>query len=57
MIYNKFQFRTLIYLLPALFIFLVFNVLPGLTSLTLSFFDFSGFETSLFKNLLDLIIL
>ena len=50
MIYNKFQFRTLIYLLPALFIFLVFNVLPGLTSLTLSFFDFSGFETSLFKK-------
>ena len=28
----------------------VFNVLPGLTSLTLSFFDFSGFETSLFKK-------
>jgi len=50
MIYKKFQLKTLLYLLPALFIFLVFNVLPGITSLILSFFDFSGFETSLFKK-------
>ena len=50
MIYKKFQLKTLLYLFPALFIFLVFNVLPGITSLILSFFDFSGFETSLFKK-------
>ena len=50
MIYKTFQSKTLLYLLPALFIFLVFNVLPGLTSLALSFFDFTGFETNLFKK-------
>ena len=50
MINKQFQSKTLLYLLPALFIFLVFNVLPGLTSLTLSFFDFTGFEPNLFKK-------
>ena len=50
MIYKTFHFRTLLYLLPAVFIFLTFNVIPGLTSLVLSFFDFTGFETNLFRN-------
>ena len=50
MIYKTFHFKTLLYLLPAVFIFLTFNVIPGLTSLVLSFFDFTGFETNLFRN-------
>ena len=45
----KFNYRTLLYLFPALLVFIVFNVLPGMTSLVLSFFEFSGFETNLFK--------
>ena len=50
MIYKSFHFKTLLYLLPAVFIFLTFNVIPGLTSLVLSFFDFTGFETNLFRK-------
>ena len=50
MLFKKFQYKTLLYLLPALLIFLTFNVIPGLTSLLLSFFEFSGFETNLFKK-------
>jgi raffinose/stachyose/melibiose transport system permease protein len=46
----KFNYRTLLYLFPALLIFIVFNVLPGMTSLILSFFEFSGFETNLFQK-------
>ena len=36
MIYKTFHIKTLFYLLPAVFIFLTFNVIPGLTSLVLS---------------------
>ena len=54
MIYKTFQYKTLLYLFPALLIFLVFNVLPGLTSLVLSFFDFTGFETNLFRKFVGL---
>ena len=54
MIYKTFQYKTLLYLFPALLIFLVFNVLPGLTSLVLSFFDFTGFETTLFRKFVGL---
>ena len=50
MISKKFQIKTIFYLFPALFIFLVFNVIPGLSSLVLSFFEFSGFETNLFRK-------
>ena len=50
MIFKKFQYKTLLYLFPALLIFLIFNVIPGLTTLVLSFFQFSGFETNLFKK-------
>ena len=54
MLFKKFHYKTLLYLLPALLIFLTFNVIPGLTSLLLSFFEFSGFETNLFKKFVGL---
>ena len=46
----KLNYKTLLYLFPALLVFIVFNVLPGMTSLLLSFFEFSGFATNLFKK-------
>ena len=54
MLSKKFQTKTLFYLLPALVIFLFFNIIPSLTSLILSFFEFSGFETNIFRKFVGL---
>ena len=54
MLSKKFQTKTLLYLLPALVIFLFFNIIPSLTSLILSFFEFSGFETNIFRKFVGL---
>lgn len=42
------------YILPALLIFLFIFAYPAFTSLVLSFFDFSGFDSNIFKQLVGL---
>jgi ABC-type sugar transport system permease subunit len=42
------------YLFPALAVFFGFNILPGLSSLLLSFFRFSGFDTEIFREFVGL---